>query len=86
MVRENFTPILGIVRPFLDSFDQKYEKMVINKEIIYFGHSTSLFVIVLRFSIQQGALNFRIGTHVTRLGESLAQISSSLSCLLSLPS
>jgi len=41
MVRENFTPILGIARTFLDSFTQKYEEMVINKEIIYFGHSTS---------------------------------------------
>ncbi len=65
MVRENFTPILGIVRPFLDSFDQKYEKMVINKEIIYFGHSISLVCHCFKILNSAGPLNFRIGTHVT---------------------
>jgi len=38
---DNFTPILGIVRTFQDDIVQKYKDIVINKEIIYFGHSAS---------------------------------------------
>ena len=38
---DKFTPILGIVRTFQDDIVQKYKDIVINKEIIYFGHSAS---------------------------------------------
>ncbi len=38
MVIENFTLILGIARTFLNSFTQEYEKIAIEKEIIYLKH------------------------------------------------
>ena len=67
IVLEYFTPILGIVRTFQDNIVQKYGDIIINKEIIYFGHLTLQVFIVSRCSIQQGPLNFIIGIcHMTR--------------------
>ena len=46
---DKFTHILGIVRTFQDNIVQKYGDIIINKEIIYFGHLTLQVFIVSRF-------------------------------------